>query len=65
MTFAPRTWWAPGSTPIGLQDARRTAATWLDHAGVSRNLTSGLVLDGEPDKARSLLDDLIATREAE
>ena len=33
-------WQAHGLEPIGLQDARHTAATWLDHAGVSPKVCS-------------------------
>jgi len=82
------TWRCAGLEPIGLQDSRHTAATWLDHAGISPKVASVLmghknpspvhhgyapitqrrythVLDGELDRARDLLDDFIATREAE
>lgn len=31
---------ALGLQPIGLHEARHTAATWLDHAGVSPKVTS-------------------------
>lgn len=34
------TWLAQGLEPIGLQDSRHTAATWLDHAGVSPKVAS-------------------------
>lgn len=35
-----RTWRELGMEPIGLQDSRHTAATWLDHAGVSPKVAS-------------------------
>jgi integrase len=35
-----RRWQAQGLEPIGLQEARHTAATWLDHAGVSPKVAS-------------------------
>lgn len=35
-----RMWSESGSEPIGLQDSRHTAATWLDHAGVSPKVAS-------------------------
>lgn len=35
-----RLWFALGLEPIGLQDSRHTAATWLDHAGVSPKVAS-------------------------
>jgi len=35
-----REWEAFDLTPIGLQDSRHTAATWLDHAGVSPKVAS-------------------------
>lgn len=34
------TWLEQGLEPIGLQDSRHTAATWLDHAGVSPKVAS-------------------------
>jgi integrase len=34
------TWKKIGLKPIGLQDSRHTAATWLDHAGVSPKVAS-------------------------
>jgi len=37
---ARRVWLDQGLEPIGLQDSRHTAATWLDHAGVSPKVTS-------------------------
>jgi integrase len=37
------TWRALGLEPIGLQDSRHTAATWLDHAGVSPRVASALM----------------------
>ncbi len=37
------TWLALGLEPIGLQDSRHTAATWLDHAGVSPKVISTLM----------------------
>jgi integrase len=38
-----RTWRQLGLEPIGLQDSRHTAATWLDHAGVSPKVASTLM----------------------
>jgi integrase len=35
-----RIWEEQGLEPIGLQDARHTAATWLDHAGVAPKVSS-------------------------
>lgn len=35
-----RTWRGVGYLPIGLQDSRHTAATWLDHAGVAPKVAS-------------------------
>jgi len=35
-----RVWLEHGLEPIGLQDSRHTAATWLDHAGVSPKVAS-------------------------
>lgn len=35
-----RMWEESGLDPIGLQDSRHTAATWLDHAGVSPKVAS-------------------------
>jgi len=37
---ARRVWLDQGLEPIGLQDSRHTAATWLDHAGVSPKVAS-------------------------
>jgi integrase len=36
-------WGAHGLKPIGLHEARHTAATWLDHAGVSPKVASQLM----------------------
>ncbi len=36
-------WQAQGLNPIGLQEARHTAATWLDHAGVSPKVASQIM----------------------
>jgi len=36
-------WRALGLKPIGLHEARHTAATWLDHAGVSPKLASQIM----------------------
>jgi integrase len=36
-------WQAHGLEPIGLRDARHTAATWLDHAGVSPKVCSQIM----------------------
>jgi integrase len=38
-----RRWTMLGLTPIGLHEARHTAATWLDHAGVSPKVASQLM----------------------
>jgi integrase len=38
-----RDWRALGLEPIGLHEARHTAATWLDHAGVSPKVASQLM----------------------
>jgi integrase len=38
-----REWRALGLEPIGLHEARHTAATWLDHAGVSPKVASQLM----------------------
>ncbi len=38
-----RRWVAHGLEPIGLQEARHTAATWLDHAGVSPKVSSKIM----------------------
>lgn len=38
-----RRWQAQGLEPIGLQEARHTAATWLDHAGVSPKVCSQIM----------------------
>lgn len=35
-----KVWLELGLEPIGLQDSRHTAATWLDHAGVSPKVAS-------------------------
>jgi integrase len=35
-----RLWLEEGLEPIGLQESRHTAATWLDHAGVSPKVAS-------------------------
>jgi len=40
---ARRVWLDQGLEPIGLQDSRHTAATWLDHAGVSPKVASVLM----------------------
>jgi len=37
---AQRVWSDQGLEPVGLQDSRHTAATWLDHAGVSPKVAS-------------------------
>jgi integrase len=36
-------WMALGQQPIGLQECRHTAATWLDHAGVSPKVSSQIM----------------------
>jgi integrase len=36
-------WIALGLQPIGLQECRHTAATWLDHAGVSPKISSQIM----------------------
>ncbi len=38
-----REWRALGLEPIGLHESRHTAATWLDHAGVSPKVASTLM----------------------
>jgi integrase len=38
-----KTWQELDREPIGLQDARHTFATWLDHAGVSPKVASVLM----------------------
>jgi integrase len=38
-----RMWRDLALTPIGLQDSRHTAATWLDHAGVTPKVASALM----------------------
>jgi integrase len=38
-----REWRDLGLEPIGLHEARHTAATWLDHAGVSPKVASQLM----------------------
>lgn len=38
-----RAWRDRGLEPIGLHEARHTAATWLDHAGVSPKVASTLM----------------------
>jgi len=42
-------WDELGLEPIGLHEARHTAATWLDHAGVSPKLASQLMGHKTPD----------------
>jgi integrase len=38
-----RSWNNSGLTPIRLQESRHTAATWLDHAGVTPKLASAFM----------------------
>ena len=38
-----REWRQQGLVPIGLHESRHTAATWLDHAGVSPKVASTLM----------------------
>jgi integrase len=38
-----RRWEALGLEPIGLQECRHTAATWLDHAGVTPKVSSQIM----------------------
>lgn len=38
-----KTWADLGLEPIGLHESRHTAATWLDHAGVSPKVSSTLM----------------------
>lgn len=38
--WVPRIWLRLDMEPIGLRDSRHTAATWLDHAGVSPKVAS-------------------------
>lgn len=40
---ARKIWHSVGLEPIGLQDSRHTAATWLDHAGVSPKVASAMM----------------------
>lgn len=42
-------WAKLGLSPIGLHEARHTAATWLDHAGVSPKVASQLMGHATPD----------------
>jgi integrase len=42
-TRVHREWQALGLQPIGLHESRHTAATWLDHAGVSPKVASTLM----------------------
>jgi integrase len=55
-----RRWEAHGLEPIGLQQARHTAATWLDHAGVSPKVCSQIMghktPEYQPGAARITLD---------
>lgn len=46
------TWRCAGLEPIGLQDSRHTAATWLDHAGVSPKVASVLMGHKNPSPTR-------------
>jgi integrase len=42
-------WETLGLQPIGLHEARHTAATWLDHAGVSPKVASQIMGHTTPD----------------
>jgi integrase len=42
-------WETLGLQPIGLHEARHTAATWLDHAGVSPKVASQIMGHKTPD----------------
>jgi|tagenome__1003787_1003787.scaffolds.fasta_scaffold20975094_3 integrase len=44
-----REWRALGLEPIGLHESRHTAATWLDHAGVSPKIASTVMGHKTPD----------------
>jgi excisionase family DNA binding protein len=50
-----RLWESSGHTPIRLQESRHTAATWLDHAGVTPKLASAFM--GHKAPARHLHPD--------
>ena len=50
-----REWKSSGLTPIRLQESRHTAATWLDHAGVTPKLASAFM--GHKAPARHLHPD--------
>jgi hypothetical protein len=45
---AHRRWTKLGLTPIGLHEARHTAATWLDHAGMNPKVASQLMAHKTP-----------------
>jgi hypothetical protein len=53
-------WEALGLEPIGLQECRHTAATWLDHAGVTPKVSSQIMghktPEYQPGAARITLD---------
>ncbi len=53
-----RRWQASGLEPIGLHEARHTAATWLDHAGVSPKVCSQIhkTPEYQPGAARITLE---------
>jgi hypothetical protein len=44
-----REWGELGLEPIGLHESRHTAATWLDHAGVSPKVASTLMCHKTPE----------------
>lgn len=46
-----RLWKDLGLIPIGLQDSRHTAATWLDHAGVTPKVASAFMGHKAPGRA--------------
>ncbi len=45
-----RAWREAGLEPLGLHEARHTAATWLDHAGVSPKVASQLMGHATPER---------------
>ncbi len=48
-TRVQKVWRDAGLEPIGLHECRHTAATWLDHAGVSPKIASQLMGHSTPD----------------
>jgi integrase len=47
-----REWRKVGFVPIGLQDSRHTAATWLDHAGVAPKVSSVFMGHKAPNRGK-------------